>query len=308
VQALELKPHDEVITTPFTFVATLNAILEAGARVRLVDINPIDFTIDPEEVAAAITPATKAIIPVHLYGYPADMGRLEKIARDARVTLIEDAAQAHGAHIGSRAVGSWGMGVFSFYATKNITTGEGGMITTDDDALADRLRLLRNQGMRTRYEYEIVGHNYRMTDLQAAIGLSQIPHLEEWTNRRRSNAAVLSKALQDTKGIDLPTEAGSRHHVFHQFTIRVRDEASLDRDSLAAALRICGVETGVYYPRVVSEYECFRNHPLVRSSPVPHAVQAARQVLSLPVHQWLSSGDLETVAISVKNALRDAVH
>jgi perosamine synthetase len=303
LQALALGPGDEVITTPFTFVATLNAILEAGATVRLVDIDPISFTIDPEQVASTITPATKAIIPVHLYGYPADMDRLERVAHNAGVTLIEDAAQAHGARIDSRSVGSWGMGVFSFYATKSITTGEGGMITTNDDMVADRLRLLRNQGMRARYDYEVVGHNYRMTDVQAAIGLSQLPLLEEWTNRRRSNASILTESLRGTQGIDLPVETGTRRHAFHQFTIRVRDNASLDRNGLAAALRDRGVETGIYYPRAAHDYECFRRHPLVIPSDVPQALRAAREVLSLPVHQWLSTGDLERIAESVKSSL-----
>jgi dTDP-4-amino-4,6-dideoxygalactose transaminase len=303
VQALDLGPGDEIITTPFTFVATINAVLEAGASVRLVDILPGDFTIDPDRVAAALTPRTRAVIPVHLYGYPADMGRLAPLAADAGVAIIEDAAQAHGARVGGRPVGSWGLGVFSFYATKNMTTGEGGMVTTDDDALADRLRLLRNQGMRARYQYEIAGHNYRMTDLQAAIGLAQLAHLEEWTNRRRANAALLTEALRGTDGIDLPGEADDRHHVYHQYTIRVRDDAPLGRDALAARLRELGVETGIYYPHVAHDYDCFRDHPLVHAEPVPHAHEAADRVLSLPVHQWLVPAHVEQVAESVRTAL-----
>ncbi len=307
IEALGLKPGDEVITTPFTFVATLNAILEAGATARLVDINPTDFTIDPDQVALAITPATTAILPVHLYGYPADMARLEHLARKADVAIIEDAAQAHGARVGSQPVGSWGSGVFSFYATKNVTTGEGGMVTTNDEDVADRLRLLRNQGMRTRYHYEVAGHNYRMTDVQAAIGLSQLAHLEEWTNQRRSNARVLSEALRGVEGIDVPVEDGNRYHVYHQFTIRVRREAALQRDDLAAALWERGIETRVYYPRAAHEYDCFRGHPLVRPTPMPQVSRAAREVLSLPIHQWLSSEDLERIVESVTDALHGVI-
>jgi len=303
-QALGLGPGDEVVTTPFTFVATLNAIIGVGATVRLVDIDPLDFTIDPDHVAAAVTARTRAIVPVHLYGYPADMGRLARIAGDAGVVLVEDAAQAHGARVDGRPVGSWGAGVFSFYATKNMTTGEGGMVTTDDDALADRLRLLRNQGMRARYQYEMVGTNYRMTDIQAAIGLSQLPFLDEWTERRRANAAALTEALADVEGLDLPREAGGRQHVYHQYTIRVRDDASLDRDGLAAALHDAGVESGIYYPRMAHDYECFRVHPLVQPGSVPNAAQAARQVLSLPVHQWLGPEDVAQVGKAVRSALQ----
>ena len=271
IQALDLQPGDEVITTPFTFVATLNAILEAGAVARLVDIDPRDFTIDPECVAEAIGPATRAIMPVHLYGYPADMAKLAALSEAAGVPIIEDAAQAHGASVRGRSVGSWGMGAFSFYATKNVTTGEGGIITTDDDAIAERIRLLRNQGMRARYEYVIPGHNYRMTELQAAVGLSQLPHLGRWTERRRAHADKLRHALSGVVGLDLPSEADGRSHVYHQFTVRIGGEAAVDRDAAAAALLEAGIETGVYYPKLTHDYDCYRNHPQVAVSSVTHA-------------------------------------
>jgi len=303
IQALDLQPGDEVITTPFTFVATLNAILEAGAVARLVDIDPCDFTIDPRSVADAIGPATRAIMPVHLYGYPADMAALAALSESAGVPIIEDAAQAHGAHVDGRPVGSWGLGAFSFYATKNVTTGEGGVITTDDETIADRIRLLRNQGMRARYEYVIPGHNYRMTELQAAVGLSQLPHLARWTERRRDHAERLRKALSGVIGLDLPSEVGGRSHVYHQFTVRIGREAALDRDAVAAALLDCGIETGVYYPKLTHDYDCYRNHPQVSVSSVDHASAAATEVLSLPVHQWLEPEDVDRVASAVVDVL-----
>lgn len=303
IQALDLRPGDEVITTPFTFVATLNAIIEAGAVARLVDIDPLDFTIDPDCVAEAIGPATRAIMPVHLYGYPADMDRLAALSERAGVPIIEDAAQAHGAAVAGRPVGSWGMGAFSFYATKNVTTGEGGIITTDDGDAAERLRLLRNQGMRARYEYVIPGHNYRMTELQAAVGLSQLPHLQQWTALRRSHAEVLRDALSGITGLGLPSEAGGRSHVYHQFTVRIGPEAARDRDAVAAALLEAGIETGVYYPKLTNDYDCYRDHPQLSVSSVAHASAAAGEVLSLPVHQWLEPGDVDRVASAVVDVL-----
>ncbi len=184
LQALEVGPGQEVVTSPFTFVATLNAILEVGAAPRFADISLRDFCMDPERVADACTSRTRVLMPVHLYGQPADMGRLVPIAQERSIAVVEDAAQAHGAELDGRAVGSFGLGCFSLYATKNVTTGEGGLVTTDDEALADRLRLLRNQGMRNRYEYEVPGHNYRLTDLQAAVGIPQLERLATTTSAR----------------------------------------------------------------------------------------------------------------------------
>jgi len=193
LQALGLGPCDEVVTTPFTFVATLNAILECGATARFADIDPSTFDIDPDAVASAITAKTRAVMPVHLYGQPADLDRIGPLASQCGATIVEDAAQAHGATIGDRVVGSFGIGCFSLYATKNLTSGEGGMITTDDATLADRLRMLRNEGMRERYQYETAGHNYRLTDVLAAIALPQLAHLSEWNEQRRANAVRLDR-------------------------------------------------------------------------------------------------------------------
>jgi dTDP-4-amino-4,6-dideoxygalactose transaminase len=303
VQALDLKPGDEVVTTPFTFVAPLNAVLEAGATARFVDIRHDDFTLDPSLVGEAIGPATRAIMPVHLYGHPADMNRLAALADEWGLAVIEDAAQAHGAMVCRRPVGSFGIGAFSFYATKSITTGEGGMLTTSDERLARRLRLLGHQGMRARYDYELPGHNYRMTELQAALGISGLQHLEEYTVSRRRNAAALLEGLAEIEGIELPTEQLERRHVYHLFTIRVTRDCRLTRDELAAALAARCIETAVNYPRALPDYDCYWSHPQVLVSDVPEAKQAASEVLSLPVHPWLDRDELDQIVDAVRDAI-----
>lgn len=302
VQALDLRPGDEVITSPFTFVATLNAIVEAGATVRFADIGA-DFTLDATATADRVGERTRAVMPVHLYGLPADMPAFAELAQSAGLALIEDAAQAHGATVAGRGAGSWGLGCFSFYATKNVTTGEGGAITTDDHALADRLRLLRNQGMRARYQYEIAGHNYRMTDLQAAIAIPQLERLGDLTAVRRRNAAWLSAQLAGIPGLTLPTVPAGRGHVWHQYTVRVSAEARLTRDALAAGLTERGVGNGVYYPRLVHDYDCYREHPQVIVEATPRAAAAAAEVLSIPVHPALTEAELRTVADTVWDLL-----
>ncbi len=302
IEALDLQPGDEVLTSPFTFAATLNAILEAGATATFADIGG-DFALDPDAVTASLSPRTRALVPVHLYGLPADMDALSPLADLHGLAVVEDAAQAVGACIGGRAVGSFGLGCFSLYATKNITTGEGGMITTDDDALADRIRLLRNQGSRVRYQYEIPGHNYRMTELQAAVGIPQMQRFDAMCAKRRSNAEFLLDALVDVPGLVLPSVPEGRTHVWHQFTVRVAEVNGRDRDGLADALAERGIDTGAYYPRVVFDYPCYLDHPNVKVADVPRARAAAAQVLSLPVHPGLDEEQLRTVADAVRAVL-----
>ena len=306
LQALGIGPGDEVVTSPFTFAATLNAILECGAVARFADIDPRTFTVDPAAVADAITPRTRVLMPVHLYGQAADMARIAAIAADRGLALVEDAAQAHGATIGGRAAGSFGLGSFSLYATKNVTSGEGGMLTTDDPRLADTLRVLRNEGMRERYQYERVGHNYRLTDVQAAIAIPQLAHLAESNERRRVNAARLDEGLSGLPGLITPAVARGHTHVFHQYTVRVTGDSRLDRNELACRLAENGIETGVYYPRVVHDYECYRGHPGVVVTPVPEAARAAREVLSLPVHPRLSADDVDRVVGVIRRALGES--
>jgi dTDP-4-amino-4,6-dideoxygalactose transaminase len=231
-------PGDEVITVPFTFIASANAVLYCGATPVFVDIEPDSFNMNPDLIEAAITPRTKAILPVHLYGNPADMPRIMAIAERHGLRVIEDACQAHGATIAGRTVGTFGTGCFSFYPTKNITTAEGGIITTNDDEVADLARMLRAHGMRRRYYHEMLGYNFRMTDVHAAIGVAQLPKLEEFTRRRQANAAYLSAHLPADK-VGVPVVRPDVEHVFHQYTVRVLPP--LERDAVRAKLAEAGV-------------------------------------------------------------------
>lgn len=303
LEVLDLQPGDEVVTSPFTFVATLNAILEAGATARFADISEADYCVDPEALAAAIGPRTKVLLPVHLYGQPADMSRIVPLAERHGLGLVEDTAQSLGATIGGRGAGSFGLGTFSLYATKNLTTGEGGMVTTNDDRLADRLRVLRNQGMRQRYQYEVPGHNWRLTDLQAALGIPQLADYAETVKRRKENAAQLTAGLADVPGLRLPAELPGRSHVWHQYTVLVTDEAPVTRDEFAARLTEQGVGCGIYYPKPVYDYDCYRNHPRVVIESMPVAERVARQCVSLPVHHHLSTSDIERVIEAVRKAV-----
>lgn len=242
--AHEIGYGDEVITTPFSFAATANVILLVGAIPVFVDIDPETYNIDPVLVEAAITPRTKAIMPVHLYGNPCDMQRLQALADEHHLLIIEDACQAHAASIHGKPVGSFGTGCFSFYPTKNMTTGEGGIITTRDPLIAERARLLRSHGQQERYRHIALGFNLRMTELQAAIGLVQLEKLERFTEKRRANASYLNQHLSPF--IKTPLERDGYRHVYHQYTIRVPDEG--DRDVWVTRLRERGIDTAVHYP------------------------------------------------------------
>ena len=218
--------------------------------------------------------------------------------------VVEDAAQAHGATVDGRGVGTFGLGCFSFYGTKNITTGEGGMITTDDDAIADRLRVMRNQGMREKYQYEVAGHNYRLTDLQAALALPQLAEYPANLARRRRNADRLNEGLSDVAGLRLPRALPGREHVWHQYTVLLTEHAPVDRDEFMARLTELGVGTGVYYPRLVFDYECYRVHPRVVPAPVPVATSVVARCVSLPVHPHLTDEDVDTVVAAVRQVMK----
>lgn len=302
LQALGVKPGDEIITSPFTFVATLNAILEVGAVARFADVGP-DYCISADSVAPLVGPRTIAIMPVHLYGLPADMGPIHQLAERHGLAIVEDAAQAHGAKVEGRSAGSWGIGCFSLYATKNVTSGEGGIVTTNDAGIADRIRLLRNQGMRARYQYEIPGHNYRLTDLQAAIALPQIARLGHINSRRNQNASYLDAGLSDLEHLRRPVTPEGREHVFHQYTVAVRSSSPLDRGTVVSELAKDGVTAGVYYPKLVHDYDCYRGIPQVRPDPTPTATEWSKSVLSLPVHQRLAVTDLDHVIESTRRLL-----
>lgn len=300
LEALRLRPGDEVITSPFTFVASLNAILEAGATARFADITEADFNVDATTLAEAMTDRTRVLMPVHLYGQIADMEGIAQLAADRGVSILEDSAQSHGSEMNGRAAGSFGLGSFSFYATKNITTGEGGMVTTDDDSLADRLRVLRNQGMRARYQYELAGHNWRMTDLQAAVGIPQLSAYDSVVAKRRKNAARLSELLAGAPGIIVPREVAGRRHVWHQYTIRVTSDAAVDREEFVRTLSERGVGAGIYYPKLVFDYEPYRDRKDVIVGEYPIAERIVQQAVSIPVHQHLSDHDIQVVASTVR--------
>jgi perosamine synthetase len=299
-----IGPGDEVITTAFSFVASANAALHVGARPVFADIDPETLTLDPGDVEAHITPRTRAIIPVHLYGNPAALDRLRGICERYDLALIEDACQAHGATFGGRAVGTFGTGCFSFYPTKNVTSGEGGMITTADPELAERLRLLRAHGSPRRYYHTMLGYNFRLSDLHAAIGLAQLAHLEEWTERRRWNAAALMRLL-DGQPLAFQRVLPGARHVYHQCTIRIAH----GRDAVAAYLQERGIETATYYPLPIHQQPLYRD--LGYRDALPHTERAAREVLSVPVHPALLDADLKRVARGLRGALatvRNAPH
>jgi dTDP-4-amino-4,6-dideoxygalactose transaminase len=290
VLAHGIGPGDEVITTPFTFIASANAVLFAGGKPVFVDINEHTYNIDPQLIEAAITPRTKAILPVHIFGNPCDMQAIMDIAARHGLVVIEDACQAHGAMVHGQKVGSFGVGCFSFYPTKNITTAEGGMITTDDGELADRARLIRSHGQRQRYYHETIGYNFRMTEIQAAIGQVQLGKLEQFIQSRRANAQYLTQRLKD---VIIPREAPACRHVYHQYVIRVPD----GRDRLAEQLRDRGIATGIYYPLPVHKQVAYQQ--LGYDHHLPVAERACREVLALPVHPALTREDLDKIVEGV---------
>lgn len=303
LSAAGLRAGDEVITSPLTFAATLNAILQLGAVARFADVAP-DFTVEPASVESLVNARTRAVLPVHLYGLCAHMPALSALATRHGLIVVEDAAQAHGATVDGLPAGSFGMGCFSFYATKNVAAGEGGMVTTDDEDAADHIRLLRNQGMRERYRYDVVGRNLRMTDLAAAVAVPQMERLAETTRRRQRNAELLSLLLEDVAGLDLPVVPPGRTHVWHQYTVLLPPGS--ERDTVVRRMGAAGVATGIYYPSLVWQSPAHETHPGVRRDATPRAAAMAQRCLSLPVHPGLRHPtDVERVAAALRAALHD---
>ncbi|KRE62242.1 DegT/DnrJ/EryC1/StrS family aminotransferase [Nostocoides sp. Soil756] len=290
-----VKAGDEVIVPSFTFAATANSVALTGATPVFADIDADDFCLSPEAVEASITERTVGIMPVHLYGHPAKMDRIMAIAEKHGLQVFEDAAQAHGAKLGGTPVGAFGaFAMFSLYPTKNMTSGEGGMVSVANAEIERNMRLYRNQGMEQQYHNEVVGLNNRMTDIHAAIGRVQLTKVDGWTAQRQQNAAFLSANLE---GVTVPPVAPGAVHVYHQYTVRVAQ----DRDGLAAALREeYNIGSGMFYP--------VPNHrlaPFQADVDLPETERAARECLSLPVHPSLSQGDLERIVEAV-NALAKA--
>jgi dTDP-4-amino-4,6-dideoxygalactose transaminase len=298
-----IGPGDEVVVPAFSFAATANVVLQAGARPVFADVRDDDVGIDAGQAAAAITAHVRGLIAVHLYGQPCDIEALQALCERHRIALIEDAAQAVGAALRGQRAGSSGTGAFSFYATKNLTTGEGGMLTTDDDAVADRARMLRSQGERERYVTEELGWNYRMTEPAAALGRAQLAKVDARNAQRRRNAARLTAALTPAieRGLALPHALPSREHAWHQYTVRVlagRDA----RDALQTRLRERGIETAVFYPLPIHRQPLYRRLGY-GDLELPVAQRLADTVLSLPVHPALSDDDIDAVAAAVLESL-----
>jgi dTDP-4-amino-4,6-dideoxygalactose transaminase len=293
---LRLGPGDEVITVAHTFAATVNAILFTGATPVFVDVEQDTYLMDARRLAGAITPRTRAIVPVHLFGLVADMDAILEIGARQGLTVVEDACQAHGATYQGRRAGSFATSAFSLYATKNMTTGEGGLITTNDEKLADWLRVYRHQGMRARYVHEMVGFNFRMTDIQAAIGLVQLDKLDRNTTRRQAIAARYDGAFADLP-VSHQAIPPDRTHVFHQYVLNVGPE----RDAILAELRANGVGADVYYPVPVHRQQQIVERGIRADLPVTDA--AAATTLALPIFPTLSSDDQDVVIRAVRDAI-----
>ncbi len=289
--AHNVGPGDEVITTPFSFVATANAILFTGASPVLVDIEERTFNIDPRAIEAAVTARTRAIMPVHLYGHIAAMDTIQEIADKYGLAIIEDACQAVSASYKGKRAGSFGTGAFSFYATKNIMTGEGGMITTNYDQIAEKCRLLRNHGMKVRYYHDMLGFNFRLTDLQAAIGLAQLDRLEEVNRKRRENAEYFNAHIQS---VGKPETLDHHCHAWHQYTVRIPDGR---RDQARQQLQDAGIGTAIYYPVPIHQQRYIVEQ--FGESSFPVAERLSTEVLSLPVHPMLTSEERELIVEEV---------
>lgn len=293
---LGLEPGDEVITVSHTFNATVSSILFTGATPIFVDIEPDTYLIDAARIEAAITPRTRAISPVHLFGLVADMDMINAIADRHGLAVVEDACQAHGAAFRGRLAGSFGHGAFSLYGTKNLTTGEGGFVTTNDDRLADFIRLYRSQGMRQRYHHEILGYNFRMTDIAAAIGLVQFEKLERNTARRQAIAACYDEGFTDLP-VRTPVTPEGRTHVFHQYTVDVGP----DRDAIVRELADAGIGVGIYYPIPVHRQAYVMERGLHADLPLTDV--AAARTLSLPMYPGLTGAEQQEVIGAVRAAV-----
>ena len=300
LKTLDLAPGDEVITSPFTFFATAGAIHNAGGRPVFADIRPDTFNLDPAAVAAVIGPRTRAIIPVHLYGQMATLEDFLPLAKRHELAVVEDAAQAIGArrtmHGVWRGAGSVGTtGCFSFLPSKNLGAwGDGGMIVTNDDALAERLRRLRTHGGAKQYHHDEVGFNSRLDTLQAVVLLAKLPHLNAWNAARRANAAAYDAAWRDLPGVTTPAVDPANEHTYHQYTLRVPR-----RDAVMAGLRERGVGCAVYYPMALHQQPCFARLGY-REGQFPETERATAEVISLPIYPELPVGHRERVIAAVR--------
>lgn len=300
LKAMEIGPGDEVITTPFSFIASSNCILFQGAKPVFSDIKEDTFNLDSELVSDKITDATKAILAVHLFGQSADMSALKDIAEDHDLYLIEDACQAHGAEYHRKKVGSIGdLGTFSFYPTKNMTTGEGGMITTNDEELDHKFDLIRDQGQSKKYIHDVLGYNLRMTNIAAAIGRCQLKKLDSWNDQRIKNAEMLTECIKEIPGLTHPRVIKDTKHVYHQYVVKVEDEYPLSREELMAKLREDGVGSAVHYPMPITDQPLYTQNGY-SSKYYPKTIEASKKVMSLPVHPSVTEDDIKHILDSLR--------
>lgn len=292
--AAGIKPGDDVLVPSFSFIASANAIRFCGAKPVFVDIDPKTFNMETTENIEKyfITDKTKAIMPVHLYGQCAEMDKINEIAKKHNLVVIEDACQAHGAEYKGKKAGSLGTaGCFSFYPTKNMTTGEGGMITTNNEELAEKARLLRSHGEKTRYNAEILGFNFRMTEMAAAMGLVQLKKLDIWNEKRRKNAAYYDSVLKEK--CEIPYVAPGNKHCYHQYTIKLKD-----RDKVMEKLKEKGVGSCVYYPIEIHKQKVYWYKLILLETD-----KVKQEVLSIPVHPGLSEEEVKKVAEAVLDSI-----
>ncbi|MFW5898814.1 MAG: DegT/DnrJ/EryC1/StrS family aminotransferase [Candidatus Saliniplasma sp.] len=293
MKSLGIGEGDEVITSPFSFIASANCIMFQGAKPVFADIKDDTFNLDPEKVKEKITEDTKAILPVHLFGQPADMSAFVEIAEEHDLYLIEDCAQAHGAEYDGKKVGSFGdIGTFSFYPTKNMTTGEGGIVVTDDEELAERADLVRDHGQSEKYTHDMLGYNLRMTNIAASIGRAQLERLDEFNEKRIRNAEMLTSGIEKIKGLTPPKVEDYVKHVFHQYIIKVEEEYPLNRQELREKLHDNDIGTAVHYPKTIPEQPLYSENGY-SSDGYPKANDCVKKVLSLPIHPKVSENDIE---------------
>lgn len=303
LKALKIKPGDEVITSAFSFVASSNCILFQNAKPVFADIDPKTFNVDPIDVAEKVTSKTKAIIPVHLFGQPASMDALQEISKDNGIYLVEDAAQAHGAEYKGQKVGGIGdIGCFSFYATKNMTSGEGGIITTNDNELAERARLLINHGQSQKYQHDILGYNYRITEMCAAILQVQLKKLDAFNTKRMENAELLNRGINKINGLTHPYVSEGVKHVFHQYVVRVENNSPLDRNNLVEVLTEKGIGSTIHYPIPIYKQLLYQKLGYTDTK-CPNTEDACARVLSLPVHPLIAVKDITYILNILKYTL-----
>jgi len=298
VMAIGVKRDDEVILPSFTFVATAEAVALAGAKPVFADINPETYTLSPEAVEKAITKKTKAILPVDLYGFSADMKPLRKIAEKHGLGLVEDAAQAHGATYAGKPAGYFSdAACWSLYASKNMMTGEGGIVTTNDDEIDMKLRMIRTHGERAKYASEMLGSNYRMPEIEAAIGLVQLNKLSSFVAKRRANAQQLTKILSKSKKLVLPSETKTCQHSWYLYTVRLIDATEAQRNKLLDDLKAKGIGAEAYYVHPINTMPYYRDN--FGAKALPETEKASKQVFSLPIHPAVTKEEIDFIGATV---------